>query len=155
MLKVGDKAPDFSLQNQREEEVRLSDFLGQTVVLYFYPKDNTSGCTAQACGFRDINEELENMKVKLIGISKDKVKSHKNFIAKYGLNFDLLADPEREVHELYEVLKPKKMYGKDVIGTKRNTYIIDKDGIIREIFAEVKAKDNPFDVLDYLRNNEI
>lgn len=104
MLKIGDKAPEFSLENQEGKIVNLSDFRGQIVVLYFYPKDNTPGCTSQACGFRDINEELEKMNVKLIGISKDKISSHTKFIEKYGLNFDLLSDPEKEVHELYGTL---------------------------------------------------
>jgi len=153
MLKVGDKAPEFTLKNQDEKEVSLKDFLGKTVVLYFYPKDNTPGCTNQACGFRDINEELEAMNVKLLGISKDKVSSHQKFIDKYGLNFDLLADPEKEVHELYGVLKEKNMFGKLSIGTSRDTFIIDEEGNIKEIFKAVKAKDNPLEVLDFLKNN--
>lgn len=151
MLKVGDKAPDFKLMNQDEKEVSLSDFLGKKVVLYFYPKDNTPGCTSQACGFRDINEELESMDVKLLGVSKDKVTSHQKFIEKYGLNFDLLADPDKQVHEMYGVLKEKKMYGKLTLGTSRDTFIIDEEGNIIEIFKGVKAADNPFDVLDYLK----
>lgn len=151
MLKIGDKAPEFSLENQEGKIVNLSDFRGQIVVLYFYPKDNTPGCTSQACGFRDINEELEKMNVKLLGISKDKISSHTNFIEKYGLNFDLLSDPEKEVHELYGTLAEKNMFGKIVFGTSRDTFIIDEEGKIKEIFRKVKAKDNPFEILDYLK----
>lgn len=154
MLKVGDKAPDFSLLNQDEKEIKLSDFLGQKVVLYFYPKDNTSGCTNQACGFRDINEDLKNMNVKILGISRDKPKSHRNFIEKYGLNFDLLADPDKLVHDLYGIMKEKKMYGKTVMGVSRDTYIIDEEGKILEILRGVKAKDNPQDVLDLVKEME-
>lgn len=153
MLKVGDKAPEFTLKNQNEEDISLKDFLGKTVVLYFYPKDNTPGCTNQACGFRDINEELESMNVKLLGVSKDKIGSHQKFIDKYGLNFDLLADPEREVHKLYGVIKEKSMFGKTSLGTSRDTFIIDEEGNIKEVFKAVKAKDNPLEVLDYLKNN--
>lgn len=154
MLKVGDKAPDFSLLNQNQKEVKLSDFLGKKVVLYFYPKDNTSGCTNQACGFRDINQELESMNVKLLGLSRDKIKSHQNFIEKYGLNFDLLSDPDKIVHDLYGVMKEKKMYGKTVMGVSRDTYIIDENGIIKEILRGVKAKDNPYEVLDLIKEME-
>lgn len=151
MLKIGDKAQEFSLENQEGKIVNLSDFRGQIVVLYFYPKDNTPGCTSQACGFRDINEELEKMNVKLIGISKDKISSHTKFIEKYGLNFDLLSDPEKKVHELYGTLDEKSMFGKLVFGTSRDTFIIDEEGKIKEIFRKVKAKDNPFEILDYLK----
>ena len=151
MLKIGDKAPEFSLENQDGKIVNLSEFIGKTVVLYFYPKDNTPGCTSQACGFRDINEELEKMNVKLLGISKDKISSHTNFIEKYGLNFDLLSDPEKEVHELYGTLTEKNMFGKIVFGTSRDTFIIDEEGKIKEIFRKVKAKDNPFEILYYLK----
>lgn len=154
MLKIGDKAPEFSLENQDGKIVNLSDFKGQTVVLYFYPKDNTPGCTNQACGFRDINEELKSMNVNLLGISRDKVSSHVKFIEKYGLNFDLLADPEKEVHKLYGTLYDKNMFGKIALGTSRDTFIIDEEGKIKEIFKKVKAKDNPFEILDYLKNDK-
>ena len=153
MLNAGDFAPDFTLENQNGEEVSLSDFRGKKVVLYFYPKDNTPGCTNQACGFRDINEELEEMNVKVLGISKDTVNSHVKFIDKYGLNFDLLSDPDKKVLELYDVLKEKTMFGKLGLGTSRDTFLIDEEGKIIEIFRKVKAKDNPFEVLDYLKGN--
>lgn len=154
MLKIGDKAPDFTLENKDQKEISLSDFLGKTVILYFYPKDNTPGCTNQACGFRDINEEVEELGAKIIGISKDKIGAHKKFVEKFGLNFELLADPEKKVHELYGVLKEKNMYGKKVIGTSRDTFIINPEGIIEMIYTGVKAKDNPFEVLDYIKNKK-
>lgn len=152
MLNIGDLAPDFTLENQNGDRVSLKDFRGQKVVLYFYPKDNTPGCTNQACGFRDINEELESMNVKLLGVSKDKISSHQKFIDKYGLNFDLLSDPEAKVHQAYDVIKEKSMFGKTVLGTSRDTFIIDEEGKVIEILRKVKAKDNPFEVLDYLKN---
>lgn len=151
MLKIGDKAPDFTLENQDGREISLEDYRGQKVVLYFYPKDSTPGCTKQACGFRDVNKEIEELGVKVFGVSKDSVSSHKRFREKQSLNFDLLADPEKKVHEAYGVLVEKNMYGKMRISTSRDTFIIDEDGNIEEIFRKVKAKDNPFEVLDYLK----
>lgn len=151
MLKIGDKAPDFTLENQDGREISLKDYRGQKVVLYFYPKDSTPGCTKQACGFRDVNKEIEGLGVKVFGVSKDSVSSHQRFREKQSLNFDLLADPEKKVHEAYGVLGEKNMYGKMRISTSRDTFIIDEDGNIEEIFRKVKAKDNPFEVLDYLK----
>lgn len=151
MLKIGDKAPDFTLENQDGREISLEDYRGQKVVLYFYPKDSTPGCTKQACGFRDVNKEIEGLGVKVFGVSKDSVSSHQRFREKQSLNFDLLADPEKKVHEAYGVLVEKNMYGKMRISTSRDTFIIDEDGNIEEIFRKVKAKDNPFEVLDYLK----
>lgn len=151
MLQVGDKAPEFTLLNQDGKEVSLKDFEGQKVVLYFYPKDSTPGCTKQACGFRDVNKELEDLEVKVLGVSKDSVSSHERFREKQNLNFDLLADPEKKVHEAYGVLVEKNMYGKMRLSTSRDTFIIDEKGNIEEIFRKVKAKDNPFEVLDYLK----
>ncbi|MDO5027223.1 MAG: thioredoxin-dependent thiol peroxidase [Tissierellia bacterium] len=153
MLNVSDLAPDFKLKNQDGKEVSLSDFRGQKVVLYFYPKDSTPGCTKQACGFRDINQELVDMGVKLLGISKDSLESHQRFSQKQGLNFDLLSDTEREVHQAYGVLVEKNMYGKMRLSTSRDTFIIDEEGKIEKIFRKVKAQDNPFDVLDYIKEN--
>lgn len=151
MLKIGDKAPDFTLENQDGREISLKDYRGQKVVLYFYPKDSTPGCTKQACGFRDVNKEIEGLGVKVFGVSKDSVSSHQRFREKQSLNFDLLADPEKKLHEAYGVLGEKNMYGKMRISTSRDTFIIDEDGNIEEIFRKVKAKDNPFEVLDYLK----
>lgn len=154
MLKKGDMAPVFELLNQDGNTIRLEDFRGKTVVLYFYPKDNTPGCTNQACGFRDINRELEEMNVKLLGVSRDGQNAHSKFIEKYGLNFDLLSDPEKIVHEAYGVWQEKTTYGKKVMGTVRSTFVIDEKGYIKEIFNKVKAKENPFEVLDYIKKSD-
>ena len=139
MLNVGDTAPDFSLPDQDGKERRLSDFRGKKVVLYFYPKDNTSGCTTEAVGFRDIAEKFTDNNAVVIGVSKDSVRSHRNFADKYSLPFILLADEERKVIDLYGVFKEKKMYGKTVTGVKRTTFVIDEHGVIERIYAEVKA----------------
>lgn len=139
MLNVGDTAPDFSLPDQDGKERRLSDFRGKKVVLYFYPKDNTSGCTTEAVGFRDIAEKFADNNAVVIGVSKDSVRSHRNFADKYSLPFILLADEERKVIDLYGVFKEKKMYGKTVTGVKRTTFVIDEHGVIERIYAEVKA----------------
>ena len=139
MLNVGDTAPDFSLPDQDGKERRLSDFRGKKTVLYFYPKDNTSGCTTEAVGFRDIAEKFADNNAVVIGVSKDSVRSHRNFADKYSLPFILLADEERKVIDLYGVFKEKKMYGKTVMGVKRTTFVIDEHGVIERIYAEVKA----------------
>ena len=139
MLNVGDIAPDFSLPDQDGKERRLSDFRGKKVVLYFYPKDNTSGCTTEAVGFRDIAEKFTDNNAVVIGVSKDSVRSHRNFADKYSLPFILLADEERKAIDLYGVFKEKKMYGKTVTGVKRTTFVIDEYGVIERIYAEVKA----------------
>lgn len=139
MLNAGDTAPDFSLPDQHGAERRLSDFRGKKVVLYFYPKDNTSGCTTEAVGFRDIADKFADNNAMVIGVSKDSVKSHYNFAEKYGLPFILLADEERKVIDLYGVFKEKKMYGKTVMGVKRTTFVIDEYGVIERIYSDVKA----------------
>lgn len=154
MLKVGDKAPVFALENQDGNNISLEDYLGKTVILYFYPKDNTPGCSNQACGFRDINEELKEENAIVLGVSRDKLGSHQKFIEKYGLNFNLLSDPDKKVHELYGVMVEKNMFGKKAMGVSRDTYVIDENGIIKAIFKKVKAKDNPLEVLDFLRANK-
>ncbi|MGL5973206.1 MAG: thioredoxin-dependent thiol peroxidase [Oscillospiraceae bacterium] len=150
MLKIGDKAPDFTLKNEKGEDITLSQFNGKKVVLYFYPKDNTPGCTKQACEFRDNYEIFEKNNVVVIGISKDNEKSHINFKEKFNLPFVLLSDIEREALELYDVWKEKNMYGKLVMGIQRNTFVIDENGIIEQIFVKVKAQENPKQVLEYL-----
>ena len=139
MLNVGDTAPDFSLPDQDGKERRLSDFRGKKVVLYFYPKDNTSGCTTEAVGFRDIAEKFADNNAVVIGVSKDSVRSHRNFADKYSLPFILLADEDKKAIDLYGVFKEKKMYGKTVMGVKRTTFVIDEHGVIERIYAEVKA----------------
>ena len=154
MLKIGQIAPDFTLPDQDGNLRSLRDFRGQKVVLYFYPKDNAPGCTAQACGFAQLYPQFSEQGAVIIGISKDSVKSHKNFANKYKLPFILLADPQREVLARYEVLKPKKMYGKEVIGTIRTTLLLDEEGKIVKLASDVNAQENPQDSLDALQIKE-
>lgn len=147
MINVGEKALDFTLVDTQGNEVSLSQFLGKKVVLYFYPKDNTPGCTRQACGFRDHYEGFKQKDVVVIGVSKDSAKTHANFAKKHELPFILLADPNREVLNMYGVVKPKKMYGKDVLGTIRTTYIIDENGVVVDVEENVTPDTNAADVL--------
>ena len=142
---------DFKLDSTKGE-LSLKDFEGKTLVLYFYPKDNTSGCTVEAEGFRDLYDEFKKLGAEVVGISKDTVKSHIKFKEKLNLPFELLADPEREVHRKFDVLKAGKMYGKDVIRTIRSTFIFDKEGKLVKEFRDVKAKTHPEEVLEYLKN---
>ena len=151
MLKEGRKAIDFELKDQDGVLRKLSDWKGKKIVLYFYPKDNTSGCTRQACSFRDNYKLYEGLNVVIIGISKDTVSSHRKFIDKYDLPFVLLSDPNKEVCELYEVLKEKSMYGKKYMGINRTTYIIDENGIIIKAMEGVNPDTNALDVLNYLK----
>ena len=150
MLEVGTKAPDFILPDQHGNPVRLSDFLGQKVVLYFYPRDNTPGCTRQACAFGVAYGQLQAKGVVVIGISKDTVTSHEKFAAKHALPFLILSDPEHRVIEAYDVWKEKKNYGKVSMGVVRTTYLIDEDGIIIKAFNKVKAAENPAQMLEAL-----
>jgi len=136
---VGAKAPAFSLPDQDGNTVALKDFKGQTVVLYFYPKDDTSGCTAQACGFRDALPEFEALNAVVLGVSPDPVKSHAKFRDKYELPFPLLADPEHGVLEAYGVWQEKSMYGKKYMGVQRTTFVIDGAGKVRAVFEKVKV----------------
>lgn len=151
MLEVGIQAPDFTLLDKEGTEVTLSNILKDhsTVVLYFYPKDSTTGCTKQACGFRDEYEKYKELNVPVIGISKDSVKSHMNFANKQELPFILLSDPELKAIKDYDVWKEKKMCGKTYMGVVRTTYII-KDGIIDKVYDKVKAANNATEVLAYL-----
>ena len=148
MLERGTEAVDFTLKNQNDEDVTLSDFRGKKVVLYFYPKDNTPGCSAQAAAFASLNAEFEKKGAVVIGISKDSVKSHKKFEEKYSLPFNILSDPEHKVIEAYGVWQEKKLYGKVSMGVIRTTYIIDENGIVENVFTKVKAAQNPQDMLD-------
>ena len=150
MLEVGTKAPDFKLQDQNGEERKLSDYKGKKVILYFYPKDNTSGCTKQACNFGELMPQFTEKGAVILGVSKDSVASHKKFEEKFGLPFTLLSDPERKVIELYDVWKEKKNYGKVTMGVVRSTYLIDEKGIIIKAFGNVKAADNPEQMLKAL-----
>ncbi len=150
MLQVGQPAPLFALQDQKGVERRLSDFLGKRVVLYFYPKDATPGCTRQACAFREAFARFCALDVVVIGISKDSVPSHQRFAEKNGLPFLLLSDPEREAIEAYGVWQEKKSYGKTVMGVVRTTFLIDKAGRIEQIFEKVNPDTNAAGLLAYL-----
>ena len=150
MLTVGTKAPDFTLQDQNGAEVRLSDFLGKKVVLYFYPKDNTPGCTRQACAFAGSYAAFKSQNVAVIGVSKDSVASHVKFAQKYELPFILLADPELEAIQAYGVWQEKKLYGKVSMGVVRSTYLIDEQGVIEKVMPKVKPDTNAAEILAYL-----
>ena len=149
MLEVGTKAPDFALLDQNGKEHRLSDYKGQKVILYFYPKDMTSGCTSQACNFRDLFPQFREKGAVVLGVSKDSVKSHKRFEEAHGLPFTLLSDSELEVIKAYDVLKPSKD-GKPSKSLIRSTYLIDEEGVIIRAQDKVKAKANPQEMLEAL-----
>lgn len=139
-LKVGDKAPDFQVENQDGKQLKLSDFKGKKLLLYFYPKDNTPGCTAQACNLRDNYDEFLNHGYAILGVSADSAKKHQNFIAKYNLPFDLLVDEDKEIINKYGVWGPKQFMGKKYEGIHRTSFIIDENGIIEDIIEKVKTK---------------
>ena len=147
MLEANRKAPDFTLTDKDGRQVSLSDFLGKKIVLYFYPKDNTPGCTKQACGFGDLYPQFAEKGAVVLGVSKDSVASHKKFEEKYGLPFTLLSDPELTCIQAYDVWKEKNMYGKKTMGVVRTTYLIDEEGTIVKAFGKVKAADNPAQML--------
>lgn len=150
-LEVGDKAPSFKLKNQDGETVTLSELKGKSIVLYFYPKDDTSGCTKEACNFRDEFPKFKKIKAEIIGISADSVKSHKKFAEKYDLPFDLLSDESKDVVEKYGVWQEKSMYGKKYMGIVRTTFIIDAAGKIRKIFPKVKVDKHNQEVMEALK----
>jgi len=151
MLKVGDIAPDFELESDAGEMVRLSDLRGQRVVLYFYPKDNTPGCTTEACELRDRQPKLRRRRAVVLGVSPDSVKSHQRFKAKYDLPFALLSDPDHSVAEAYGAWGAKKMYGKTYEGILRTTFIINEEGRIEQVFEKVKPKGHGDQILDALK----
>ena len=151
MLEVGMKAPEFALNDKDGNTVQLSDFAGQKLVLYFYPKDNTPGCTRQACAFAATYDGFREKNVMVIGISKDSVTSHQKFAAKYNLPFTLLSDPELKAIQDYDVWQEKKLYGKISMGVVRTTYIINEQGIIEKIMPKAKPDTNAADILAYLR----
>ena len=154
MLEVGMKAPAFALQNQNGETVRLADFLGRRVVLYFYPKDHTPGCTRQACAFAGAYAEFERRGVVVIGVSRDSVASHAKFAEKHHLPFILLSDPDREAIEAYGVWQEKKLYGKVSMGVVRSTYLIDEAGVIAAVMPKVKPDTNAAEILEMLAKVE-
>ena len=150
MLETGIKAPDFTLPDQDGILHSLSDYLGKKVILYFYPKDNTSGCTKQACGFSERNPQFMEKGAVVLGVSKDTVTSHKKFEQNYNLSFTILSDPDLDVIKAYGVWQEKKNYGKISMGVVRTTYLIDEQGVIVKALGAVKAADNPQQMLDLL-----
>lgn len=150
MLEVGAKAPDFTLPDKDKRMISLSDFAGKKVVLYFYPRDNTPGCTRQACAFAKGYEEFQKRNVEVIGISKDSILSHTRFAEKYSLPFILLSDPELTAIQAYGVWQEKKLYGKVSMGVVRTTFIIDETGHIEKIMPKVKPDTNAEEILKYL-----
>lgn len=147
-LKEGDKAPSFESTDQDGNKVKLSDFAGKKVVLYFYPKDNTPGCTAEACNLRDNYAQFTSKGYEILGVSSDSEKSHQKFIDKYELPFRLLADVDKGIHKSYGTWVEKSMYGRKYMGTARVTFIIDENGVIEKIIEKVKTKDHTAQILD-------
>ena len=147
MLQKGDKAPYFEGPDQDGNIIRLSDFTGRRLVLYFYPKDSTPGCTAEACDLRDNYERFLSQGYAVVGVSKDSAASHQKFIAKYGLPFPLISDPETAILQAYEAWGEKKNYGKVSMGTLRKTYVIDENGIITDIISKVDTKNHTAQIL--------
>lgn len=152
MLETGTKAPDFSLPDQDGVMHSLSRYRGKKVILYFYPRDNTPGCTKQACGFRDLYPQFTEKGAVVLGVSKDSVASHKKFQEKNQLSFPILSDTELQVIQAYDVWKEKKLYGKVSMGVVRTTYLIDENGIISKAFGKVKAAQNPEQMLEELND---
>ena len=151
MLKPGDKAPDFNLESDEGNNISLKDLKGKKVILYFYPKDDTSGCTAEACSFRDNIKIIEKKNAVVIGVSKDNTKSHQKFKKKYDLPFTLLSDENLDMLKEYDVWKEKSMYGRKYMGIERTTYIIDEKGKIQDIFNKVKVDGHAMEVLEKLK----
>lgn len=151
MLEPGVKAPDFTLPDKEGEMIHLSNYLGKKVVLYFYPRDNTPGCTRQACAFAAAYEQFKSMDVVVIGISKDSTASHQKFADKYNLPFILLSDPALDAIQAYDVWQEKKLYGKTSMGVVRTTYIINRCGIIEKVMPKVKPDSNAAEILAYLK----
>ena len=152
MLKAGEKAPEIILNDKDGKEIRLSGFKGKRVVVYFYPKDNTPGCTRQACAFKDAYEEYGALGIPVIGISKDGEASHRRFADKYELPFILLADPELKAIQAYDVWKEKKLYGKVSMGVVRTTYLIGADGLIEKVWEKAKPDANAGEILEYIKS---
>lgn len=154
MLEEGTKAPEIVLNDKDGNEVKLSDFAGKRVVVYFYPKDNTPGCTRQACAFRDSFEQYKELNIPVIGISKDSESSHTKFASKHELPFILLADPELKAIQAYDVWQEKKLYGKVSMGVVRTTYLIGADGIIEKVWKKVKPDTNAGEILEYINQKK-
>ncbi len=152
-IEVGKQAPDFELLASNGEKVKLSDFKGKNVVLYFYPKDMTPGCTTQACDFRDYHGDFSQLDCVIIGVSPDPIEKHEKFIDKYNLPFLLLFDENHRISELYEVWKLKKNFGKEYMGIERSTFVIDKEGNIAKEWRKVKVKGHVEEALQYVKEN--
>ena len=152
MLEVGQKAPDFTLKDKNGKDISLSDFRGKKVVLYFYPKDNTPGCTRQACAFSGLYSEFQKKGIEVIGVSKDSIASHIKFAEKHNLSFILLSDPELTAIQAYGVWQEKKLYGKVSMGVVRTTFIIDENGIIEKVMPKVKPDTNAPEILSELNS---
>ena len=150
MLKAGEKAPDFTLKDKDGNSVTLSSFLGRKVIVYFYPRDKTPGCTREACAFAGAYDGFRERNVEVIGISRDSEKSHSNFAAKHHLPFILVSDPELEAIKAFDVWQEKKLYGKVSMGVVRSTFVIDEKGIIEKVYEKVKPDTNAAEILDYL-----
>jgi thioredoxin-dependent peroxiredoxin len=146
-LEKGSPAPTFEGKDQNGNPIRLEDFRGKKVVLYFYPKDNTSGCTKQACNLRDNYSQLQDAGYQIVGVSPDDEKSHQKFIEKFALPFPLIADTDKHIHQLYDVWKEKSMYGRKYMGTQRTTFIIDENGLIQDIISKVKTDQHTAQIL--------
>lgn len=154
MIKVNDKAPTFELKNQNDKTVKLEDFKGRKVVLYFYPKDSSPGCTTQACNFRDFNKDIEELGAVVLGMSSDDVESHDKFATKKELNFDILADPTTETIKSYGLWKEQTMFGHTFTGTVRSTFIIDEEGVVEKVYEKASVKNNAQEVYEYLKENQ-
>lgn len=154
MLEVGTKAPDFTLPDQNGVMHSLQEYAGRKLVLYFYPKDNTAGCTKQACGFSELYPQFTEKGAEVVGISKDSVASHKRFEEKYGLKFTILSNPELDVLQAYDVWKEKKSRGKVTMGVIRTTYLIDENGVIVKAYDKVKVADNPAQMLEEVTQSQ-
>jgi thioredoxin-dependent peroxiredoxin len=152
---IGQKAPDFSLPASNGEQVSLSDFLGKNIVLYFYPKDMTPGCTTEACDFRDRYQDFSELNTVILGVSPDPVTKHEKFISKYELPFLLLADEEHTAAEAFNVWKLKKNFGKEYMGIERSTFLINKDGVITKEWRKVKVKEHTVEVYQYIQEHLI
>jgi thioredoxin-dependent peroxiredoxin len=150
MIESGSKAPDFELSDQDGNKVSLKSKRGKNIILYFYPKDDTPGCTKEACNFRDELPDFQNLNAEVLGISADTVDSHKKFAQKYRLNFPLLSDSDKKVVNEYGVWREKNMYGKKIMGIERTTFIIDREGVIRKIFRKVKVDNHNQEVMEAL-----
>lgn len=152
-IEIGKKAPDFTLEANNGETVTLSEFKGKNVIVYFYPKDMTPGCTTEACDFRDQFQEFKDLNAVILGISPDPIARHQKFVEKYGLPFLLLADTDHQVADAFEVWKLKKNFGKEYMGIERSTFLIDKDGNVAKEWRKVQVKGHVEDALTYIREN--